>query len=423
MEENQKPIDGKEEPRDSLKENKTFKEKYLAFQAKWEEGEKKAGAFFRRIQYLLLFLFITVMAMLLRVEMFEMRTGDYNSFLVKWFDFIKENGGFSALGTKIGDYTPAYFYILAFLTYLPVNSLYSIKIVSCMFDILLAVSVTLCVGEFSKNKKLSVLTYAVILLLPTVFLNSGAWAQCDSIYVSFAVLCLYFLLKGKPFTAMVMYGISFSFKLQAIFFAPLLGVLWFKRKIPRTSPLIILGVYFLTCLPVWLLGRDLWDVLTTYFSQAEQYHDRLTLNAPTILALLGKVSTSWIDYLSSTFVILTLTITVFVMYLCGHCDLGKKQTWIDFGLLFALGIPYLLPHMHERYFYLADILAVLYCVLHKKRWYTLLLTQFCSFYVIAEYLFDLGYLSLAIVAIVEGGNIILLCKDLWGEYGKRSKNE
>ncbi len=420
MEEERNAIDGQENAEQPSAQKTDCITRYKSAQAKWERGEEKVGVFFRKIQYPLLFVFVTAVAFVLRVLLFEMRTGDYNSFLVKWFDYIKANGGFLALGKKIGDYTPAYFYILALLTYLPVNSLYSIKAVSCLFDILLAVSTTLCVWEFSKNKKLAVAVYAVVSFLPTVFLNSGAWAQCDGIYVSFAVLCLYFLMRKKPFTAMIMYGISFSFKLQAVFIAPLLALLWFKRKIPRTSPLVIVGVFFLTCVPVWILGRDLWEVLTTYFAQAGQYNDRLTLNAPTLMALLGTVSSAWVGYISSAFVVLTLSVTVFVMYICGHTAL-TKDALVDFALLFALGVPYLLPHMHERYFYMADILAIVYGVLHRKRLYTVLLTQFCSFYVVAEYLFNLGYLSLALVAIVEGVNIILLCKDLWQDYRSRNR--
>ncbi len=413
-------------PMDGEKQNSEFWEnfidKYKKAQGYLEIGEKKAGAFFRKIQYPLLFVFLTAMAFLVRFAMFDMRSGDYNSFLVHWFEYIKTNGGFLALGEKIGDYTPAYFYILAFLTYLPFDSLYSIKFVSCLFDIVLAVSVALCSWELTKDKKITITAYAVTSFLPTVFFNSAAWAQCDGIYVSFILLCAYFMMREKHFTAMILYGVSFSFKLQAIFFAPLLAVLWFKRKIPRTAPLIIVGVYVLTCIPVWIMGRDIVDLLVTYLYQAGSYSDRLTLNAPTILALLGTVPQEWVEYMSSVFVILAISVTVFVMYLCGHTKM-EKTSFVDFGLLFALLVPYLLPHMHERYFYLADILAVVYVALHRKRWYTLLLTQFCSFLVIVEYLFTLTYFSLAQVAIMQGVNVILLCRDLWKEYGGKNAVE
>ena len=395
---------------------------YKKFQTAWERGEGAVGRFFVKIQYPLLFVFITLIAFALRVPMFDAKTGDYNSFLSIWFAHIKENGGFLALGKPIprADYSPAYYYILAFLTYFPFEPVHLIKTASCVFDIFLATGATLCAWEITKNKKVAVLAYAVVSLLPTVFLNSGAWGQCDAIYVSFAIFSVYFLLKKKHFTAMIFYGLSFSFKLQAIFFAPVLAVLWFKRKIPRTSPLIIVGVYFLTCVPMWILGRDLGDLLKVYFNQTGTYSSRLVLNAPSLLALVGTLSKGWVEKLSPAFVILAVAVTIVVMYVYGHTDLNR-DTFVDFGLLFALGVPYLLPHMHERYFYMADILAIVYVVLHKKRWYTAVLTQFCSFYVVTEYLFQPDYLSLAMVALIEGINIILLCKDLWKDYSKRNR--
>ena len=399
---------------------KTFVEKYKKLQASWERGEKAVGNFFVRWQYPLLFFFISIIAVCVRIPFFDVKTGDYNSFLSVWFEHIKANGGFLALGKPIpkADYSPAYYYILAFLTYLPFEPVYLIKAVSCLFDIVLAVGATLCVWEITKNIKTSVIAYAVVSLLPTVFLNSGAWGQCDGIYVSFTVLALYFMLKKKHFTAMIMYGISFSFKLQAIFFAPVLAVLWFTRKIPRTSPLIIVGVYFLSCLPMWIMGRNLWDLLCVYFNQAGTYSNRLVLNAPSLLALVGDVESGWVEKLSPAFVVLTMSITVLVMYIYGHTKLDR-QSFVDFGLLFTLAVPYLLPHMHERYFYLADIFAIVYVALHNKRWYTALLTQFCSYYAISLYLFKPEYLSLAIVAVIQGINLILLCKDLWKDYSAR----
>ena len=35
----------------------------------------------------------------------------------------------------------------------------------------------------------------------------------------------------------------------------------------------------------------------------------------------------------------------------------------------ALYIPFLLPYMHERYFFAADVLSIAYAATHKKRWF------------------------------------------------------
>ena len=372
---------------------------------------------FPKVEVFLLFALVTVAGFALRISLFNIRSGDYNSFLVKWFDGIKENGGFKALGISFGDYTPAYYYILAFLTYLPVNSLYSIKAVSCIFDMLLAVFTALCVKELTKNKTLCLCAYATAFLLPTVFLNSAWWAQCDSIFTAFCTASLYCLLRDKKYASVILYGVAFSFKLQAIFIAPLFAVLWFKRKIPFLSPLYILGVYFLFCIPAWIAGQPLSDLLTVYFYQAGEYI-RLTLNAPTFAALLGNIQQNSWNIISTTLVIFTLCLTVLAMYLCGRKAEWKKESVIDFALLFALGVTFFLPRMHERYFYLADLIAIVYAFARPKRAYTALLTQFCSFYAIARFLFGASYLSLEFVALVQLINLVLLCVALIKEYKK-----
>ena len=44
----------------------------------------------------------------------------------------------------------------------------------------------------------------------------------------------------------------------------------------------------------------------------------------------------------------------------------------------ALLIPFLLPRMHERYFYIADILSVIVFFYNRKKWYIPAITVFAS---------------------------------------------
>ncbi|MEG0692606.1 MAG: hypothetical protein RR444_05940, partial [Oscillospiraceae bacterium] len=90
---------------------------------------------------LIAFSLITFFCVLMRASLFPFVSNDYSQFLEKWFITLKDNGGFSALSVSLGDYTPPYFYILAALTYLPIDSLISIKLVSCIFDFILAITV------------------------------------------------------------------------------------------------------------------------------------------------------------------------------------------------------------------------------------------------------------------------------------------
>ena len=75
-----------------------------------------------------------ILALLTRIALMEYKSNDYENFLKPWYEYIKSHGGFAALKDSFSDYTPPYIYILAFLTYLPIPSLYGIKIVSILFD-------------------------------------------------------------------------------------------------------------------------------------------------------------------------------------------------------------------------------------------------------------------------------------------------
>ena len=68
--------------------------------------------------------------------------------------------------------------------------------VSIIFDYILAISIAVLTKELLKGKKkandFAVLAYGLILILPTVFINSADWGQCDSIYATFSVISLIF---------------------------------------------------------------------------------------------------------------------------------------------------------------------------------------------------------------------------------------
>ena len=92
------------------------------------------------------------------------------------------------------------------------------------------------------------MAYAVVLFLPVVFLNSAVWAQCDSIYTSFCVMSFYFLLRGRGRLSMALYGVAFSFKLQAVFFAPAAVVFFLKGRLKFSDLLFFVLAYFLCAL-------------------------------------------------------------------------------------------------------------------------------------------------------------------------------
>ena len=191
----------------------------------------KKGRFTLRTADFILLLAVTAIAFLARFGLFSYVSGDYTSFLSNWFDTLKNAGGLAGIGMNIGDYTPPYLYILALLTYLPVEALFSIKLVSCIFDFLLALYAAKTVFHLTQSRAKTLLAYTLALLCPTVVLNGSAWAQCDSIFTFFLLLSFYSALKSRPWRVCIFFGIAFAFKLQAIFFAPLLLLLCIKNRL------------------------------------------------------------------------------------------------------------------------------------------------------------------------------------------------
>ena len=82
------------------------------------------------------------------------------------------------------------------------------------------------------------------------------------------------------------------------------------------------------------------------------------------------------------------------------------------ALIGALMIPFLLPRMHERYFFAADIMALVYFFYNKKRWYVPIIVIYNSYVVYAYYLFrvEIG------TDIVNSGLLLLVLAQALYEF-------
>lgn len=296
-------------------------------------------------------------AFAVRMCYIDARSGDYNSFLQHWAEFFRENGGLKAIGEPIGDYNLPYLYLLALISYLPFDDLHMIKLMSVVCDVLLAFYAMRLTALVAKNDKAPLAAFLVVLCLPTVFLNSSWWAQCDSIYATFALAALYYGLKHRPVLAVLMGALSFAFKLQAIFILPIFAVLLMRGDIKWRHVPLFPAFYALLVLPAVIAGRPPLDALLIYAQQTGEYSSHITLNAPT----LGTVFKQMEDTSgASAFMIVLAFVYLAALLLVAW---NRRKSLDDRGILLmalamAVGIPFLLPSMHERYFYLAEILSV-----------------------------------------------------------------
>lgn len=367
--------------------------------------EEKVINFCKKNYIILFVILITFLAFFVRFKMLDFASYDYNNFLKPWFDDLKSNGGLKGLATYKGDYNAPYMTILALLTYLPINSLYSVKFVSIVFDFLLAISSGLLVKELVKqNKKIYfVLTYAILLFVPSVLLNGAYWCQCDSIYTTFIVLSLLFLVKEKYIPSFIMLGLSLSFKLQFIFILPLYLILYvMKKKFSILNFLIIPIVDIVLCLPAIIYGKPILDCLTVYFKQTATYSKSLVLNFPNIY----QIFTGNVDI----FYTLGEVITIFVCALTLMYILYKKikfnsEKILLLGIWFITTLTFLLPGMHERYLFVGEVLSILYFIVYRKNGFFMLFVNLCP---MITYSIFLGGLNFQYMQLLSIGFLILL---------------
>ena len=300
---------------------------------------------------------LVVFGILCKLILLPVQTGDFVGFLEPWLAFIKSHGYFSSLKYCFYDYTPSYIYILILIAKTGLNPLFLVKFISIIFEYVAALYVGKIASLQYKSKNVIWIALAVVPVLPTILLNSSYLSQCDSIYASFVLGSIFFILTKKQLLSVLFLGIAFAFKMQTVMLLPLFFVLMLRGKINWYYFLIIPLVFLISLTPAWFFGRSFTDLLNVYISQTNHYQF-LTLNFPNIYIWISN------DYYQSSKtagILLTFALT-----LISGIWMSKKKynfsfdNWIRLAFLSAIVIPFLLPGMHERYMYLGDLLGILY---------------------------------------------------------------
>ena len=299
----------------------------------------------------------TALALVIRASLLDFESGDYLTFLAPWTQFFRDNGGFAALRYSLGNYNPPYMYFLALFSYFDISELYLIKLLSVLFDVLLAWACMKLLGLYTGSRAKLLGVFLAVLFLPTVVINGAYWAQCDSIYAFFGIYALYLGLRGRGCASMVSLAASLAFKLQAVFIIPVFFILLLAKKLRWRQLLVFPAAYIVFMLPALLAGRPFVETMTLYFAQAGTVGDAMNYNAPSL--------TSMFQWSGNTESWSTLLIAAaFALVLASYAVAAVKRRELDdtvflgFALLLAMGIPYLLPHMHDRYFFISGVLAL-----------------------------------------------------------------
>lgn len=367
---------------------------------------------------------MTLIGLLIRLLLRTVTTDDWVMYWDPWISDLKEMG-FSYLATDRYDYTPTFIYILWAISKLPVNPMTAYKGLHIVLDFVAAAIMGKLVLKATGSKLKGVLSYGLMLIIPTIWANSALWAQCDIIFMTFLLLCFYYLFEERPCLAMFFYGMAFVFKLQSLFIFPFLVILWVNKKVKLQHFLWIPALYFLSIIPAWIAGRPLGELINIYMAQGAQDVWSLSIKWPNIYQIIGN-QYFLLEYASAgTWLILGILMILMFAMAQKRCRITKEFI-VQTALFFAILTPWFLPHMHERYGCVADILALIYGMMQIKKFYIPLTQLLVSFNSYMAYLSHLGSdeptIYYGVWAFVELGLLIVVGLDIW-KYMTNPENQ
>ncbi len=341
------------------------------------------------------------LALLLRATLASFPSGDFTQFTRDWYEAIGRQGIVAFLASGITNYAPLYTYAMVVVHVLFgwVEPVVAIKLIGLPFDFACAYFTARLVGLVRPGRFLGLMAFLCVLFLPTLVINGAMWGQADSIYTAGLLACVYFLASDRPWEACVTLGLAFCVKLQALFLWPLLLVLWMVRRVPTPALLLVPAMYVVSCLPAWLCGRPLGQLLTVYLNQAT-YYPRLTSNAPHIY--------QWFP--ASMYEMMVPAGIVFAVAIGGlfavavwrsRTSLAPARV-LQLATLSLLLVPYVTPKMHERYFFPADVMSVALAFVSPRFAWVPIAVGAISFFSYAPFLLRTSVVPLPLLAIGMG---------------------
>jgi Gpi18-like mannosyltransferase len=372
----------------------------------------------------------------LRLSLFDFQSGDFRGCLSSWYDFFVEHGRWHGLALRepSATYAPLYLYFISLSTLLPLPKLYAIKLFSVAADYLGAWYFWRLAGLRFGTGRMRLAAMAALLFLPTVVTNSALWGQCDMMYTAGFVASLFYLLEGRPAAALAAFGFSCALKPQAVFWGPLLAALLLSRRLPWRWLWVSPAVYVGCALPAILAGRPLAQALWP-IGQADMTPD-LVLGA-----------TNWYQWISARYsdtlwtvgiALALLAAEVFALWarrgpargnsesrlsaaLCrdaatrrrGPDEGNSESRWlVSLALLSVLFPPFLMPGMHERYFFPADVLSLVYALWMPGGLWVAAMAQIASVFSYFPYLYSQEPVPGSLLALLIVSAIAWVLEDL-----------
>ncbi len=294
------------------------------------------------------------------------------------------------------DYPPIYHYIMAVFVHIQGSianiekNIYYLKIFTLIFDFVAGYFLIKILAERIKNTYQVFVMSLFYFLNIAVFYNSAIWGQVDGILACFVFMAFYFAYKNKILLSVICYLLALNFKLQAIVFLPLIGLIILPSlvrdfSVKKILQLIIISVAIqaLILLPFILNGSvsRVWAVVMNSFGKypytsMNAYNmwyyfsgPRDPLQISDKETFMGMTYNKWgfILFIVASFVAMLPLIKMVLASLKTKTLLNMRlEKLLLTGSLVPLLFFYLNTQMHERYAHPAFIFLISYCILENK---------------------------------------------------------
>jgi Gpi18-like mannosyltransferase len=299
-----------------------------------------------------------------------------------------------AFAEPFGAYSPPYLYLLAIAT--PLKGVIAdgliVKLVAMLGNVALAAAMWRLLRALHVDDAARI--GLCLLALPSLMINAALLGQSDALYAAPVLMAIAAALERRHTSMLAWCGLALAIKMQTVLIGPFVLVLLIVRRVPLRYWLMTPATYSLALLPAWLAGWPASSLLTVYSRQADTFHD-VARNAPNVwmVARLFGFNSDAVAGLA-----MVVAIGAIAAYLARHIATARHFSpvmLLRLALLAPLMGAGLLPRMHERYFLLADILAIALALVSRRRgdWQIAVYVQVGSLLGLFAYMMGLPWLA------------------------------
>jgi Gpi18-like mannosyltransferase len=254
-----------------------------------------------------------------------------------------------------------------------------------MFDVFCAFVILKIVYHKYKDFAISFLAAAAFFALPTIILNGSYWGQADNVYTAFLLCCVYFILTDEPIWSVIAWGAAFSFKLQAIFLLPFLLFCILIKKMKWWHLFISALTFLVIMAPAVVAGRSFLEIFNPYLSQSLG-STAWIYNGPSLYGLFAsKLPPNSPDLI--VLPVVGLIMLAWAVFSAHNYEQDDDDYILGTALASVVITPFLLPHMHERYFFPADSLSLAFAFYVPQLFFLPIFFQISSYLVYRNYLY------------------------------------